>query len=159
MKHSLKSVLGALSLAALTGMGGGADAGIPFHRSVDADGLLEQDFVVRKAQRYAVNLKYEFATPEIRQRAWAFSGGTDAGAPFTVAVTIVSRGAPAGPALVDTTVTSPTLTSWGADGLYAELVALRLPPGKYTLRVQLAGAQPPPDIPLSVRMVVPYRGK
>lgn len=53
----------------------------------------------------------------------------------------------------------PKPTSWGQEGIYAELVSADLKPGKYLLKVRLLGAPPPAGVKLSTRVVVPYRGK
>lgn len=148
-----------LTFSLLAGCSSAALPRIPFERPFGEAGVIEQDFVVRKAGRYAVQLRYGFASPAARQIAWAFAGGADGGAPFRAEVHVIAQASPGLPAPLEVVVPAPRLSSWGGDALYADLARVNLAPGTYTLRIRLLDARPPAGVPLAARVVVPYQGK
>jgi len=131
----------------------------PFEYRLDASRILQQDFVVRKAGLYAVSLSYTFdpELPRGRQVAWKFAGGTKAGAPLQVEITMVSQ--PTGRVVLQEIATRPTLDSWNARQLFSELAAVQLAPGNYHLHVAVDGSVAPAGVTLHCGVALAYRGK
>lgn len=154
-----RMVLSVLLIAIFAGFSSATHLQIPFTRVFSKVGVIEQEFMVKKANLYAINLKYGFATPSARKSAWNFSGGTEAGAPFNVEVNVTPHSANKVHDTLNAVIQSPKLSSWGGDGLYAKLAEVDLSPGLYTLQVSIPSYSIPQDFTLAAQVVVPYKGK
>lgn len=148
-----------LLIAVLAGFSSATKSNIPFAHAFNKSGVAKQEFVVKRANLYAINLKYGFATPSARKSAWRFAGGKEFGAPFDIEVKITPHPANEVQDTLNTVMQSPKLSSWGGDGLYAKLAEVNLSPGLYTLRVSIPNYSIPEDITLSAEVAVPYKGK
>lgn len=154
-----KIVLNMLLIAVLSGFIAATYLQIPFAHAFSKSGLVKQEFVVKRANLYAINLKYGFANSSARQSAWHFSGGMETGAPFNIEVKVTPHSTNEVKDTLNTVIQSPKLSSWGSDALYAELAEVNLSPGIYILQVGISNYSHPPDITLSAQVVVPYKGK
>lgn len=115
------------------------------------------DFFVKREQLYAVDLTYKFRDQEERGIVMA---AARPGAAIKISIAIFRREENGWRPVVDQNVSMPKISSYGAEDLNSELLAVRLVPGEYRLRAEtLIGLPTFSSVDTTIRVVKAYRGK
>ena len=129
---------------------------LPFERALPANGVAREEFAVGKKQLYSVEINYKYSSaPGDRDRVWKLSGGPELGAPFSVDTQITSGSGEKR----KIKAVRPTLTSWGAENLSAEVGRVELDPGRYMIELQLIGGRRPPTLAATYSIRRAHTGK
>ena len=146
----------------------------PFEMPIEIESsraAVVSEFRVDKSKLYAISLQFNFekGNKADRARMWDLAGGRykarpgvwlEPGSPLSIRVIVIASYPNNAKPLIDQLVQKPRLTSWDANSLSSELVALKLDPGLYRVDVAIVDAAPALEgTSAEIGIAEAYRGK